>query len=859
MPFRLLSERDQKKLSTSKLSLPLFVFALGLLITFLLANAFHQSEVKFTHENLKSITREFYRSQNLVLNNSILRIQSFSEIPNMVRSRNRSEREVVAQIVGSTMFQRAALFSLTERKASDGLPNLNRVRVFKTNADTMPDYAGKTMSSVHLRRKIKKMLDENLLNTVAVSQNESATTVAFISRSSAHRRDFVVFSSSLEDFLKDWPRDQELVAVIRDSQTTFEVLIRQNKDHEFTFITDPQTITEAQHKNKFLIYSHHLVNESYGISIDWYQNASNRPSTYVLMIAFFGFSISLLTALFLGFILDQNRRIYKLVVSRTEELELAMNQAQEANLAKTRFLANMSHELRTPLNLILGMIELLQINNHDKKNQEYLKNMQTAGEHLLNLITDLLSMSKEEASDVQVNRVPINVPVFFEEIGGVIGPECSKKNLGFRMIISHDIPASLTGDPVKIRQILLNLLRNSLKYTTQGYLALEVEMIKREGHVSNDICNIRFNIRDTGVGIPKNKMNMIFDRFFQIEGSKMLADGGVGLGLSIVKDLVSKMHGNITVKSEVGQGSTFSVDLDLEVRETQPWIQQYHLTRPHLNRVALITENAAAAELIHLILPQNVFSITQFNIENTLASEGLKIAGADIKNYDQLLLYKVSPDAVIRIHEMFSDKKLVLIAHDDDLNPLAQISRYITVINDTPILTSALFEALDFKIPKKKVSPTLAGVSEKPIQLPTQSISVLAVDDDAGNRELLRAYLDSPHFKVSFAKDGQEAFGLYQEKKPDVVVADLRMPVMNGFELADAINQYEVQHALPVTPIILLTADALENTSNEAKKYEIAMFLTKPIRRTKLLNAISEVHQQQPKAAERKSAREDLT
>lgn len=840
MPFRLLEEQKQRQLTMAKLGLPFFVFVVGFIITAILANTFHQSEIKFQHENLKSITREFYRSQNLVLNNSILRIQSFNEISNLVRSKNTEQRSVVKAILANTMFQRASLYILNSPEDSENLPELTMLRRFKTESDKLPGSTTNKLQSQYLKRKIQHMLSDNSPNSVALNVSNDSYTISLIWRSEFRKKDFIIFLSTLDDFFKDWPKDQDLVALLHDRQSNLEILVTQDKvTKKFIYKTDPVDILQAQKNNKFLIYSHFLVNENYGISVDWMQTSTSKPSYYVLMIIFFGLSISLLSALFVRFILDQNRRIYKLVVSRTEQLEHAMNQAQEANQAKTRFLANMSHELRTPLNLILGMIDLLQVNNPDRKSLDYLKNMQAAGEHLLNLITDLLSMSKEEVSDLKINRFPINVPVFFEEIGFIIGPECRRKKLDFSISISHDIPSSLTGDPVKIRQILLNLLRNSLKYTTIGRLELNVSLFKREVD-PEDVCHIRFEVIDTGVGIPKNKMNMIFDRFFQVEDSKILAEGGVGLGLSIVRDLVSKMNGNITVKSEIGQGSSFTVDLDLECRDRTPWIQQYQLSKNRQVIIAVITDSASVFSQLSRTLPSEYFKLTSFNSASVLES-----GAQDLFAEAHFLVISDCKTSVIKkIRNLELHKKIILIGNDEDIKELESLQN-ITVIERTPILSGQLFEALQFRASKRRISSTPGKDTTEDddiVSSVANTVSILAVDDDSGNRELLRAYLNDPHYYVTFATDGLEALDQYKKSRPDLIIADLRMPNMNGFELAQSIKKLESGTDYR-TPIILLTADALETTLNEAQKYEISVFLTKPIRRIKLLNAVHEVLQ----------------
>jgi signal transduction histidine kinase/CheY-like chemotaxis protein len=836
MPFKLLNESKQKQLSMARSVLPMLAFLIGLAITALLASTFHQSEKNFKHENLKSVAREFYKIQNLTLNNNILRIQSFNEIVNFGGGYNRTQQRFIQEIISSTMFLRMSVFRLTKQTDAQQLPELVFKQRFMSGSDGMPAPDLERLQSVHLKRKIKKIIEGNQFNTVALNYFGDLPMVAFIMRSSVNKNEFMIFSTTLINFFKEWPVEQDLLAVVKDEQSDLEILIRQdNKTGKFVFNNDPQEIEKAKRENKFLIYSNSLVNDAYGLSIDWYQQESSGFSRLVILIVMFGLSISFLTAFFLRFVLDQNRRIYTMVVSRTEELENAMYQAQEANQAKTRFLANMSHELRTPLNLILGMLEVLQTNTQDTKNTGYIKNMQSAGEHLLNLITDLLSMSKEEASDVQINQTPFSVPTFFEEIVSIIAPESRKKNLDLALVIAHDVPAVLLGDAVKVRQILINLLRNALKYTSHGKISLIVELVKKDTEKLNS-CHLRIHVEDTGVGIPKNKMHLIFDRFFQIESSKLLADGGVGLGLSIVKDLVSKMNGNISVKSEEGVGSSFTVDLDFGFRDEAPWISRYQFNKNESSKqILFVTDKKHLYEDVKGYFPANYFKVERVSLDKFSAEESQTL----YKKADAIILTEYDEHLIGYINRRHENKKIVILTNDFN-GRVGKKHQNIFFVQRAPIVYTQLFETLDFiQIRKKIVNNTALPEEAKVKSLKSEKeISILAVDDDAGNRELIKAYLDGLPFKIHFAADGQEGFEKFQTHNPDMIIADLRMPIMNGFELAEAVRNFERKSAKNKIPFILLTADALEETSRESSKYDISLFLTKPIRKQKLIEAI---------------------
>lgn len=827
----LLNEKKQNKISTASRFLPIIIFLLGLIITYTLADSFHKSDKKYRYDGLKALTSDFFRNQNLLFNNSILRLQHFNEFATLARSQSYIQKKIVEQIVSTTIFQHTSLYRIVNKAEVDGLPSLKLINRFRNKNDTMPITVNPYLQSPLVRQKIAKLLKDNSANTVAINKYEGLYYIILIMRSNNNSNEFLLFSSTLEHFLKDWPVDENLHGIMKDNDTQFEIMVNYDADKRRLNFTDNADTINKVRLSDYVFDKNYFVDEDYRVSLEWFYTQKNELSHFVILIISFGLTISTLASLFLRFILDQNRRIYRLVINRTEQLEQAMKHAQEANQAKTQFLANMSHELRTPLNLILGMSEILQSRTQDSKSIEYLRNMQAAGEHLLNLITDLISMSKDQASDLQLKTAPFKTLKFFEEIGFIIGPECFKKNIDFKILIAHDMPSSLTGDSVKIRQVILNLLRNSLKYTTKGNIALHVRLMKI---VQTNTAHVQIEVVDTGIGIPKNKMNLIFNRFFQVDEAKILAEGGVGLGLSIVKDLVSKMNGNITVKSEEGVGSSFKVDLDLESTDAMPWINHYQFVKPTQNKVLLIDgDNSFNVNVTKELLPQGRLVFSECRLADYLDKP------TTFASYDTYIFFHRESSLPAQfVIKTLSNKNVIFVTPDMTKNE--KISENdASVINDHPLLASQLFKAMGFATSDDLKQPG-DSLDSQLLQMPTAKTTVLIVDDDYGNRELMRAYLANTNYELHFAENGQEGFEKFCSERPQVVLADLRMPVMNGFELADAIRKYERENLTdaPATPIILLTADALEETASKVKSYRIDMYLTKPIRRTKLLESL---------------------
>lgn len=709
MPFRLLNKEHQDKLSVSDIMVPLVIFFSGAALTAFLATKFDEAEKNSASIQMVAAARESFKIQNLTLMNSLLKLQSYNSSSDLPLSSSPRTRSTLHQLLSSTDFTDIRVITLDQAH-----PTAEVHLRFEFQSTKIL----KNEPSPYLAKKLLLMNKNKVSHFLALDFDDGRSTINSVWQSTSRKNQYLVFSSPIEYFLKDWPADTGLFLKLADRHSDLELLISKKGPSEKNLIVTLHDKETSPLKELAPLYHNSFVSDYYGLESEWYQAVPLRASAYVYSVAGCGLLISLIVSLFARFILRQNRDIYRLVVARTEEMEAAMMQAKEANRAKTRFLANMSHELRTPLNLILGMLEVMQGHNPNEKERKYILSMQGAGRHLLNLITDLLTMAKDDVTDVAVQKTSFSAYNFFDDIASIARPECKAKGLEMALEFSPEIPPLIAGDTVKTRQILLNLIRNSLKYTSKGKISLKAELVKFAGEGKARSCHLRLTVRDTGIGIPEEKLSLIFDRLYQLE-TEGRNSGTIGLSLSIVRDLVLKLNGNITVKSQPGLGTEFIVDLDFDI--------------PYKSE----------------------------DLEKAMTVE------------------------------------------------LDQISKEKSVLEN--------------------------GSSRTPI-------NVLVVDDDAGNRELMLAYLDEPHFKVQLAENGAEAFEMYKNSRPDLIIADLRMPVMNGFQLAEAINDYDQKDNFEVAvPFVLLTADALEETQQEAKRYPISVFLTKPVRKRKVLEVINDL------------------
>jgi len=833
MPHRLLNSRIQNRILRASIGLPVLTGSISLLITLYLGHVFQKNELSYRHAALNTVARAYAKQFEMTILNSTLRAQSMLDSYGPSAERIVNQRKAVDEILRHTVFQRMTLVRRLKEKSKDGLPVLERTYYSQIRGDTLPIPNGPLIISQELVRKIDVMNKTGRQSALLFSHSEKGDYFHLVWHSSSIPHEYVVFSTPLKVAFSKFPADLNLAAIVRDDDLNLKVLIEWSGPNQIRVIGNQDRVNEklAQYEGERIAVGDDSDFSSLKMSWIGRTNQAIGPLTWAVWIS--GLVITLLLSLLIRFIVDQNRKVADLVVRRTVDLESALNDATEANLAKTRFLANVSHELRTPLNIILGMIDMVEEKVNDPKTLEFLKTIRLSGDQLLSLITDLLDVAKRDHSQIEVNvkSSPIRIPLFFEEVIRLISEDCRKKGLELQFEIAPDIPACVRGDPARVRQVLLNLLRNAIKYTSEGFVALRVSKVQYSTESSRQFVTIRMSLQDSGVGIPKTKRHQIFERFLQLESTKVLSQGGVGLGLSIVRDLVAAMDGNISVESDIGLGSTFAVDLNFEVVDSVPWPKSF-TTSQKLN-ISLVSDRAQHfTSLRHTLVNAPV--------------EYCEISKADFESLklNESSYYLIDFEPGLKLHGIPPNirKRIVILASGADKIQGAEFNGY-KVVDVHPLLPTQFWNALGVRVLDPKARSPVE-TDRKPLReyLANRKLSILVADDDKGNRHLFEAYFEGLGWRLDFTENGKEALECYRKQQLyDVIIADLRMPIMDGFELTDHVRAFEASKNFKNVPIILVTADALDETARQAQSHGVNAFLTKPIRKSKILDAIMDV------------------